>query len=157
MVHRFERKVRDEENTISGSGTDRSDRVGPHVAIWNGPSRVFDVDGVKAGSVVLAGNDPVCDALGKARSVAMGVCYVTVGQGRFNWTIRRAAPVLWVVPSVSQEPVLGDPLRIIEAAPPSQGHVLFRNVTIQGADLSEMILMDEMATATVPDAHIPGR
>ena len=153
-----------EQDRYALSFTPKLQSASYRLEIWNGPSRVFDVDGLKAGTAVLAGNDPICDAIGKARSVAMGFCYVTVGtcsnlddQGRFNWTIRRAAPVLWVVPSVSQDPVLGDQLRIIEETPPSQGHVVFRNVTIQGANLSEMVLMDEMATATVPDAHLPGR
>ena len=78
-------------------------------------------------------------------------------QGRFNWTIYRAAPVPWVVPSMSQEAVVGDQLRIIEETPTSQGHLVFRNVTIQGVNLSEMVVMDEIATATVPDGHRPGR
>jgi hypothetical protein len=113
---------------------------------------------------VLAGNDAICEALGKARSVALGICYFTIGtcsslddQGRFNWIIHRVAPVPWVVPSVSPDPVVGDQLRIIEETAPSQGNLVFRNVTIQGANLSEMVLMDETATATVPDAHRPGK
>jgi hypothetical protein len=132
--------------------------------IWNGSTRVFDVGGLKAGGGVLAGNDAICDAIGKAQSVALGICYLTVGtcsslddQGRFNWTIYRVAPVPWVVPSVSQDAVVGDQLRFIEETPPSQKHLVFRNVTIQGSNLSEMVLMDETATATVPDAHRPGR
>jgi hypothetical protein len=67
------------------------------------------------------------------------------------------APVPWVVPSVSQEAVIGDQLRIIEETPPSQGLLVFKNVTIQGSNLSEMVLMDETATATVPDGHRPGQ
>jgi hypothetical protein len=131
--------------------------------IWNGSTRVFDVGGLKAGGVVLAGNDAICDAIGKVRSVALGFCRFTIGtcsslddQGRLNWTIHRAAQVPWVVPSVSQDAVLGDQLRIIEETASSPGHVVFKNVAIQGSNLSEMVLMDETATATVPDAHRPG-
>jgi hypothetical protein len=130
--------------------------------IWNRGTRVFEVAGLKTGGTVLAGNDAICDALGKEQSVAMGVCYTTWGNcssldddGRFNWTINRVAPVRWVVPAVSQEVVVGDQLRIIEETP-SQGHLVFKNVSIQGANLSEMVLMDEMATIAVPEAHQPG-
>jgi hypothetical protein len=132
--------------------------------IWNGSTRVLDVSGLKAGGVVLAGNDPICDAIGKERSVALGFCYFTIGtcsslddEGRFNWTIHRVAPVPWVVPSVSPDAVIGDQLRIVEETASSQGHVVFRNVSIQGSNLSEMVLMDEAATATVPAAHRPGQ
>ena len=132
--------------------------------IWNGSTRVFDVRGLKTGTGVLAGNDPICDALGKENSVALGFCQFVIGtcsslddQGRFNWTIHRAAPVPWVVPSVSQQAVVGDQLRIIEETASSQAQVVFKNVTVQGANLSEMVLMDETATATVPDGHRPGR
>ena len=125
---------------------------------------MFEVNGLKAGGGVLAGNDAICDALGKANSVALGFCIVVVGtcsslddQGRFNWTIRRVAPVPWVVPAVSQDAVVGDQLRIIEEMPPSAGHLVFKKVSIQGTNLSEMVLMDELATATVPDAHQPGQ
>ena len=110
--------------------------------IWNGSTRVFDVSGLKAGSGVLAGNDPICDAIGKANSVALGFCHFVIGtcsslddEGRFNWTIHRVAPVPWVVPSVSQHAVVGDQLRIIEETAPSQRPVVFKNVTIQGANL----------------------
>ena len=132
--------------------------------IWNGGTRVFDVGGLKSGSGVLAGNDAICDALGKANSIAMGVCYATVGtcstlddHGRFNWTIRRVAPVRWVVPAVSPDPIIGDQLRIIEETASSTGRSYLKNVNVQGLNLSEMALMDEMATATVPDGHLPGR
>jgi hypothetical protein len=132
--------------------------------IWNGSTRVFEVDGLKAGGVVLAGNDPICDAIGKERSVALGFCEFTIGtcsslddQGRFNWTFHRVAAVPWVVPAVSSQAVIGDQLRIVEETASSQGRVVFKNVSIQGANLSEMVLMDEMATATIPDGHRPGQ
>jgi hypothetical protein len=132
--------------------------------IWNGATRVFEVNGVKTGGAVLAGNDAICDAIGKSRSVAMGICFVTIGdcsslddQGRFNWTIHRSAPVPWVIPSVSQNAVMGDQLRIIEETPSSPGPVVFRKVSVQGLNLREMVLMDEVATDTVPDSHLPGR
>jgi hypothetical protein len=132
--------------------------------IWNGPTKVLDVSGLTTGGGVLAGNDAICDAIGKARSVALGFCYFTIGtcsslddEGRFNWTIHRGAPVPWVVPAVSPEAVIGDQLRISEETPSSPGHILFKNVAVQGSNLSEMVLMDEMATATVPDAHQPGQ
>jgi hypothetical protein len=132
--------------------------------IWNGSTRVFEVSGLKTGDAVLAGNDAICDALGKANSIALGFCIAVIDtcsnlddQGRFNWTIRRVAPVRWVIPSLSQDAMIGDQLRIIEEAPSSPGHVVFSKVNVQGLNLSEMVLMDEMATATVPDAHLPGR
>jgi hypothetical protein len=132
--------------------------------IWNGPTRVFEVNGLKADGAVLAGNDPICDALGKENSVALGFCEFVIGtcsslddQGRFNWTIHRVAPLPWVVPAVSQNAVVGDQIRIIEETASSPGHVVFRRVATQGLNLSEMVLMDEMATATVPEAHQPGR
>jgi hypothetical protein len=53
--------------------------------------------------------------------------------------------------------VVGDQLRIVEETASSQGQVVFKNVTVQGTNLSEMVLMDETATATVPDGHRPGR
>jgi hypothetical protein len=132
--------------------------------IWNGATRVFEVNGLKTGGAVLAGNDPICDAIGKENSVALGFCIVVIGtcsslddQGRFNWTIRRVAPVPWVIPAVSQDTVVGDQVRIIEETPSSPGHVVFKRVTTQGLNLSEMVLMDEIATVAVPEAHQPGR
>jgi hypothetical protein len=132
--------------------------------IWNGPTRVFEVNGLKTGGAVLAGNDPICDAIGKAESVALGFCIMVVGtcsslddQGRFNWTIRRVAPVPWVVSAVSRDAVVGDQLRIVEETPSAPGQAVFRRVNTQGLNLSEMVLMDELATATVPDAHQPGQ
>ena len=128
--------------------------------IWNGSTRVFEVSGLKTGGGVLAGNDAICDALGKENSIALGWCIAVIDtcvnlddQGRFNWTIRRVAPASWVVPAVSQDAVVGDQLRIVEETPSSPGHIVFRKVNVQGLNLSEMLLMDEMATATVPDAH----
>jgi hypothetical protein len=154
----------DEKDRFALAFTPRLQSPSYRLEIWNGSTRVFDAGGLKTGGVVLAGNDPICDAIGKARSVSLGICYFTIGtcsslddQGRFNWTIHRVAPVPWVVPSVSQEAVIGDQLRIIEETPPSQGLLVFKNVTIQGSNLSEMVLMDETATATVPDGHRPGQ
>ena len=125
---------------------------------------MFEVSGLKTGDAVHGGNDAICDALGKANSIAMGVCIAVIDnclnlddQGRFNWTIRRVAPVRWVIPSLSQDAVIGDQLRIIEEAPSSPGHVVFKKVNVQGLNLSEMVVMDEMATASVPDAHQAGR
>ena len=63
----------------------------------------------------------------------------------------------WVIPSVSQNAVMGDQLRIIEETPSSPGPVVFRKVSVQGLNLREMVLMDEVATDTVPDSHLPGR
>lgn len=132
--------------------------------IWNGGTRVFEVVGLKTGGTVLAGNDPICDAIGKIESVALGICYFTIGtcselddQGRFTWTIHRQAPVPWVIPALSPDAVVGDQLRIVEETPSSPGPIVFKNATVQGTSLSEMVLMDEMATATVPDSHKPGR
>ena len=87
----------------------------------------------------------------------MGHCSSLDDDGRFNWTIQRVAPVRWLVPAASQDVVVGDLLRIVEETAPGQGHVVFRNVTVQGSNLSEMIFMDGTATATVPEAHRPGR
>jgi hypothetical protein len=124
---------------------------------------VFDISGLRSGGVVLSGNDPICDALGKNDSVRLGVCEFVIDdcsnlddEGRFNWTIRRGTPVPWVVPGVLPEPVVGDQLRIVEETPSSPGHIVFKNIAIQGSNLSEMVLMDEMATAMVPDTHQPG-
>ncbi len=132
--------------------------------IWNGSTRVFEVNGLKTGGGVLAGNDAICDALGKENSVALGFCEFVIGtcsslddQGRFNWTIRRVAALPWVVPAVSQDAVVGDQLRIIEETPSTQPQFFLRNTNVQGLNLSEMVLMDETATDTVPDAHQPGR
>ena len=134
------------------------------VEIWNGSTRVFDAANLKLGSTVLAGNDAICDAFGKEASVAMGICYVTVGtcsslddEGRFTWTIRRSAPVRWVIPSMSQHEVIGDQMRIIEETASSPGPVIFRKVNVQGLNLAEVILMDEVGSTTVPDGHLPGQ
>lgn len=128
------------------------------VEIWNGSRRVLEVNNMTARGVVLAGNDLICDALGKANSVALGVCEYTIGtcsrlddQGRFNWVIDRTTPVPWTVPSVSDEAVVGDQLRIIEETSP--GPRAFTNVTIRGRNLTQMILLDEMANAMVPEDH----
>lgn len=132
--------------------------------IWNGPAMVFEVNGLRAGGTVLAGNDAICDAIGKARSVALGICYFTIGScssidddGRFHWTIFRSSPVPWVIPAVSQAAVVGDQLRIIEETPSNSAKVVFKSASVTGTNLSEMVLMDELATAAAPEGHRPGQ
>jgi hypothetical protein len=130
------------------------------VEIWNGPTKVLDVGQLTAGGIVQSGNDFICDAIGKERSVALGICEYTIGtcsqlddQGRFNWIIQRRAPVSWVIPSVSPDAVVGDQLRIIEETGPNEGDPMMTDVAIRGANLSQILLLDEMANAQVPDTH----
>jgi hypothetical protein len=45
------------------------------IEIYDGPSVVFAATGFESGSQsVLSGNDPICDFIGKAESVAIGIC-----------------------------------------------------------------------------------
>ena len=125
------------------------------VEIFHESTRVLDLTGLRAGTVVFSGNDPICDALGKANSVALGFCefvwsdcHFLDDDGRSGWIIDRVAPVTWVVP-LSGRSVVGDKIRLTQEKAPSEPPVDLTEVMIQASNLSELIIFEEQARSTV--------
>lgn len=125
------------------------------IEIFHDSTRVLDLTGMREGTVVFSGNDPVCDAFGKANSVALGICewvvsdcHVLDDDGRSGWIIDRVAPVTWVVP-LSGTSVVGDRIRLTEEKRPRGPDVLLTEVRIRASNHSELILFDETARSTV--------
>ena len=125
------------------------------IEIFHESTKVLDLTGLRAGTVVFSGNDPICDALGKANSVAAGVCEWVVSDchfldddGRSGWIIDRVAPVTWIVPPLGKS-VVGDKIQLTQEQAPSEPDAVFTEVRIKASNLSELIIFEEQARSTV--------
>lgn len=123
--------------------------------VFHGSKTVLDISGLRTGTGVLSGNDSICEAFGKANSVALGICEWVVSDchtldddGRSVWTIDRVAPVTWEVPATGSS-VVGDRIRLTAEERPRDPAKTFTDVWIRASNLSELTILEESALSTL--------
>ena len=115
------------------------------IEIFNGPTLVYRLSNLEAGSqAVLSSNDAICDALGKANSVALGVCeWVVAPDFRQNdaneceFTLSGQSRDFFFEDGAI---VQGDRIRFVEQPEQRPAPATFRRMVIETAEVETLTL-----------------